>query len=473
MSTLNDYEILDKIGSGTYGDVFKARFKRQNKSTEIFAIKKIDFTKANTKELEHLSREESILRNLCNTKHENIVRYVTSFKTDSVLYIVTELCAGGSLYDYLRQVKIGLEEHEFKTYLEQILNGVKYLHSKNITHRDLKTKNILLSSDCRIKIADFGVAKEVTSNRATNTVYVGTMHYIAPEMTDGKGNYNSKIDIWAIGCDCYEMGTSKYAFDGRNVTELKNAVGKNMLPNINSLRFCETMREMIIQMLALDPTKRPDAATLHEEVLRHDCQNMKQCQKSHKQTQVFSHSTVIPGQQRNEVFLSSQSSNISTIQRCPDHDREPTQNTDSFEKQNGEDSSCLSPRPYSKGLKLTVSGEQNTDSYEFNKPRSVSTSSLGDSIKSTSSSRIDSSSDIPNLYQSSVDKFDKLLYNTLMNEGGRDVYRNLGNLMLKENWQTEDFERLDQVLGERFTWLRTLVMTVKNLEDGVKEYSNR
>lgn len=473
MSTLNDYEILDKIGSGTYGDVFKARFKRQNKSSEIFAIKKIDFTKANTKELEHLSREESILRNLCNTKHENIVRYVTSFKTDSVLYIVTELCAGGSLYDYLRQVKIGLEEHEFKTYLEQILNGVKYLHSKNITHRDLKTKNILLSSDCRIKIADFGVAKEVTSNRATNTVYVGTMHYIAPEMTDGKGNYNSKIDIWAIGCDCYEMGTSKYAFDGRNVTELKNAVGKNMLPNINSLRFCETMREMIIQMLALDPTKRPDAATLHEEVLRHDCQNMKQCQKSHKQTQVFSHSTAIPGQQRNEVFLSSQSSNISTIQRCPDHDREPTQNTDSFEKQNGEDSSCLSPRPYSKGLKLTVSGEQNTDSYEFNKPRSVSTSSLGDSIKSTSSSRIDSSSDIPNLYQTSVDKFDKLLYNTLMNEGGRDVYRNLGNLMLKENWQTEDFERLDQVLGERFAWLRTLVLTVKNLEDGVKEYSNR
>lgn len=77
------------------------------------------------------------------------------------------------------------------------------------------------------------------------------------------------------------------------------------------------MREMIIQMLALEPTKRPDAATLHEEVLRHDCQNMKQCQKSHKQTQVFSHSTVIPGQQRNEVFLSSQSSNISTIQRCP------------------------------------------------------------------------------------------------------------------------------------------------------------
>lgn len=473
MSTLNDYEILDKIGSGTYGDVFKARFKRQNKSTEIFAIKKIDFTKANTKELEHLSREESILRNLCNTKHENIVRYVTSFKTDSVLYIVTELCAGGSLYDYLRQVKIGLEEHEFKTYLEQILNGVKYLHSKNITHRDLKTKNILLSSDCRIKIADFGVAKEVTSNRATNTVYVGTMHYIAPEMTDGKGNYNSKIDIWAIGCDCYEMGTSKYAFDGRNVTELKNVVGKNMLPNINSLRFCETMREMIIQMLALEPTKRPDAATLHEEVLRHDCQNMKQCQKSHKQTQVFSHSTVIPGQQRNEVFLSSQSSNISTIQRCPDHEREPTQNTDSFEKQNGEDSSCLSPRPYSKGLKLTVSGEQNTDSYELNKPRSVSTSSLGDSIKSTSSSRIDSSSDIPNLYQTSVDKFDKLLYNTLMNEGGRDVYRNLGNLMLKENWQTEDFERLDQVLGERFAWLRTLVLTVKNLEDGVREYSNR
>lgn len=104
---------------------FLSILQQFNLSSQIFAIKKIDFTKANTKELEHLSREESILRNLCNTKHENIVRYVTSFKTDSVLYIVTELCAGGSLYDYLRQVKIGLEEHEFKTYLEQILNGVK------------------------------------------------------------------------------------------------------------------------------------------------------------------------------------------------------------------------------------------------------------------------------------------------------------------------------------------------------------
>lgn len=109
----------------TSHDFFLSILPQFNLSSQIFAIKKIDFTKANTKELEHLSREESILRNLCNTKHENIVRYVTSFKTDSVLYIVTELCAGGSLYDYLRQVKIGLEEHEFKTYLEQILNGVK------------------------------------------------------------------------------------------------------------------------------------------------------------------------------------------------------------------------------------------------------------------------------------------------------------------------------------------------------------
>jgi serine/threonine protein kinase len=89
------------------------------------AVKEIDFKKANSKELEHLTREEAILRSLCEHRHENIVQYIDSFKINTVLYLVMEYCAGGSLYQYLRQRNNGLDENEFRVYLEQILNGVQ------------------------------------------------------------------------------------------------------------------------------------------------------------------------------------------------------------------------------------------------------------------------------------------------------------------------------------------------------------
>ncbi|XP_061187055.1 serine/threonine-protein kinase Nek1-like [Saccostrea echinata] len=467
MSSLDDYDVLQEIGKGTYGKVYKARLKRGDRN-EIFAIKKIDFIKANSKELEQLRREEDILKLLCDQKHENIVRYIASFSVGSVLYIVTEYCSGGSLFHYLCERKTGLEEYEFKIYLEQILNGVKYLHSKKITHRDLKTKNILLTSDSKIKIADFGVAKIVdTCSKAANTVMVGTPHYIAPEMMGGKGTYDEKIDIWAIGCDCYEMGTSNYAFDGKTAQELKEAVSRNKLPNINSLRFCENIQKMIIRLLAPNPCDRPDAEFLFNEVSRHHCQNIEQPYKHHKETQVFCHSTAIPGHDGKKVFLSSQSSNISTIPRGIKNSKEPTQNTDSFdEKQKGEMISIEGPMP-----SASISpkgGEQNTDS--FDQLNRMSSSSLEDSFKSTSSSRSDSQDDITSLYEKSVHRFDKKLCDTLRNAGGRDIYRKLGQLIMEESYSV-DFEVISRLLGERFAALQTLVITLKNLEDGLKIYS--
>ncbi|XP_062598409.1 serine/threonine-protein kinase Nek4-like [Saccostrea cucullata] len=524
MSTLNEYDVLEEIGKGTYGLVYKARLKRgdRNEASNIFAIKKIDLFKANSKELEQLRREEDILKLLCDQRHENIVRYITSFNVNRALYIVTEYCSGGSLYHYLRERKTGLEECEFKIYLEQILNGVKYLHSQKITHRDLKTKNILITSDSRIKIADFGVAKIVdTCSKAANTVTVGTPHYFAPEMSDGKGTYDEKIDIWAIGCDCYEMGSSKYAFDGKTSQDLKESICKNKLPDMNNLRFCDDIQKLIIRMLATNPCDRPDAESLYNEVSRHHCQNLDPPARHHKQTQVFSHSTTIPGHEGKNVFLSSQSTDVSTIPR--EEGKEPSQNTDSFEEnQKGEfvsiegsmstasmppkggeqntdsfdqlrktSSSSLeegkepsqntdSCKEKQKGELVSIEGsmstasmppkggEQNTDS--FDQLRKMSSSSLEDSFKSTSSSRTDSQDDFVTLYRKSVDRFDKKLYDTLCRAGGRDIYRKLGQLL--EECYTVDFEeKVSRLLGERYASLQTMVMTLKNLEDGLKKYS--
>ncbi|XP_048738713.1 serine/threonine-protein kinase Nek4-like isoform X2 [Ostrea edulis] len=459
MPSVGRYEILEEIGRGTYGVVHQAQLKYGNGNQKDFAVKEINFKKANSKELEHLAREEDILKSLCEQRHENIVQYIESFKINTILYLVMEYCAGGSLYQYLRERNTGLDENEFKTYLEQILNGVQYLHSKDILHRDLKTKNILLTSDGRIKIADFGVAKRVqTCSKAANTVMVGTLYYAAPEMMDSKGIYSKKVDIWAIGCDCYEMGTSKYAFESKNIEELKEAVKRNKLPNINSLRFCEKMQEMIITMLATNPANRPEAKTLHNEVSRHHCQNTDQTIKTNKQTQVFSHSTSKPGQPTEKVFLSSQRSNISTI-----HGREPMQNTDSFDaKDKGDfisiEGSLLPPDQENDHI-LQKSGEQCTDS--FTSGRKMSSSSFQDS----------QDDDIVTLYKKSTDKFDKMLYNTLCSKGGRDVHRKLGMLLMEETSSVGFEQKVDKLLGERFNTLRPLVLTLKNLEDGLKEYS--
>ena len=85
------------------------------------------------------------------------------------------------------------------------------------------------------------------------------------------------------------------------------------IPSMNNLRFCEPLQEMIVRMLAFDPAKRPDAATLYDEVSRHRCQNLNPPQRRHKTTQVFAHSTAMPGPNGKGVFLSSQRSAISTI----------------------------------------------------------------------------------------------------------------------------------------------------------------
>lgn len=211
----NKYMISKLLGEGSFGKVFKCE-KKKNKN--IYAAKFIDLYYPNNKynidlySIKAMIYEIEFLRNL---NHKNII------KTNKILYDNYYICIIGELMDNnLRNLrKNTLSKYEIKYILYQIFLGIEYLHSLNIIHRDIKSDNILINSDLKLKIADFGLAsiKNVDCNMND---YVVTRWYRAPELLTDNVEYDELIDIWSIGCIAIELiNNNKPLFCGKNVDD--------------------------------------------------------------------------------------------------------------------------------------------------------------------------------------------------------------------------------------------------------------
>ncbi|KAK3101838.1 hypothetical protein FSP39_006736, partial [Pinctada imbricata] len=201
------------------------------------ALKVIETKDASEKLKKMVENERQLMQSL---NHINIILYKESFYDNTKLCLAMEYCPGGTLYEHIRISGEGLPERTFLSYLRQIAEGVKYLHSKSIIHRDLKSKNILLKepSKTTIKIADFGVARIITDACPIQdrTRFVGTVHFMSPEMIESK-SYTNKTDIWSIGCTCVEMGTAKYAFSGSYLPQIKELVNNVKVSTVRMIEF--------------------------------------------------------------------------------------------------------------------------------------------------------------------------------------------------------------------------------------------
>ncbi|VEL16238.1 unnamed protein product [Protopolystoma xenopodis] len=144
--------------------------------------------------------------------HPNIVKYCVSFEEENgCLHIVMEYCNGGDLYSKINAQKgILFSEDQVMDYFVQISLGLKHIHDRMILHRDIKSQNIFLTKDDRIKLGDFGIAKVLNSTLDLARTCIGTPYYLSPEICENKP-YNNKSDIWALGCVLYEMATLKHA----------------------------------------------------------------------------------------------------------------------------------------------------------------------------------------------------------------------------------------------------------------------
>jgi len=210
---LDKFEIVEKLGRGNYGIVWKAIHRKHKK---VVVIKKIYDAFLNTTDAKRTLRE--VLYHQEFSDHENIIDlyHVIKSHNGKDLYLVLDYIEA-DLHHVIRAKILTLDHIRFVT--TQILRALKYLHSGGVIHRDIKPANILIDSDCLIKLIDFGLARSVRPDQVTKvppimTEYVATRWYRAPEILLGSKTYTEAVDMWALGCVLGEMFAGKPLFPG-------------------------------------------------------------------------------------------------------------------------------------------------------------------------------------------------------------------------------------------------------------------
>lgn len=264
------FDELKVLGDGAFGIVTKCKDKETG---EIVAIKKMKQKYQTFDECLQLKEVKSLRK----IKHNNVVRLLQVFRENQYLYLVFELM-GDSLLKTMNKKNGPFSEEEVRHIIYQVLQGLAYVHKQGFFHRDLKPDNLLWKDDT-IKIADFGLAREIRS-RPPYTEYVSTRWYRAPEIILRSPNYNSPVDIWAVGCIMAELYMGKPIFQGSSdidqiykIVALQGTFNNQTWPNgvryatKLGLRFPQVQNTKLETLM---PNASPNAISLMNEMLKYD-----------------------------------------------------------------------------------------------------------------------------------------------------------------------------------------------------------
>uniref|UniRef100_A0A1D1Z7X6 mitogen-activated protein kinase kinase kinase n=1 Tax=Anthurium amnicola TaxID=1678845 RepID=A0A1D1Z7X6_9ARAE len=247
------------IGRGTFGHVFLGF---NSESGQMCAIKEVKVISddSNSKEcLKQLSQEITLLSQLL---HPNIVQYYGSEVVEETLSVYLEYLSGGSIHKLLQEYG-PFGEPVIRSYTAQILSGLAYLHGRNTVHRDIKGANILVDPNGEVKLADFGMAKHISSYNSIRS-FKGSPYWMAPEVIMNAGGYNLSVDIWSLGCTILEMATSKPPWcQYEGVAAIFKIGNSKDIPEIPS-HLSNDGKEFLKLCLQRDPSARPTAAQLME-----------------------------------------------------------------------------------------------------------------------------------------------------------------------------------------------------------------
>jgi len=260
------YSQPEYIGGGTYGNVVKANWHRNDGEVGEVAIKKLYEPFRDDISARRVFRELRLLRLM---RHENVVRLVDLYTPDTSpgslrnIYVVTEY-AGHSLHAVLRRQRENgraiLQPSHIKFLIYQILRALKYIHSANVIHRDLKPGNLAINVECDLTVLDFGLARNISANNHL-TAYVMTRWYRSPEVIYWNiGSYSSKVDVWSVGCILAELLIGEPLFPGedapaqyRLITQLCGSPDEAMMAKIESKN--QASMRLVIESMGIHPRK--------------------------------------------------------------------------------------------------------------------------------------------------------------------------------------------------------------------------
>ncbi|KFO86418.1 Serine/threonine-protein kinase 4, partial [Buceros rhinoceros silvestris] len=242
------FDVLEKLGEGSYGSVFKAIHKETG---QVVAIKQVPVES----DLQEIIKEISIMQQ-CDSPH--VVKYYGSYFKNTDLWIVMEYCGAGSVSDIIRLRNKTLTEEEIATIVQSTLKGLEYLHFMRKIHRDIKAGNILLNTEGHAKLADFGVAGQLTVSKTKVLVYTNLRAKVIQEI-----GYNCVADIWSLGITAIEMAEGKPPYADIHPMRAIFMIPTNPPPTFRKPElWSDSFTDFVKQCLVKSPEQRATATQL-------------------------------------------------------------------------------------------------------------------------------------------------------------------------------------------------------------------
>ena len=243
-----------ELGKGGFATYYL--FRSKDKEDENFYAGKI------IKKIEVSNNKKSLQDEINIQKqfkdNSKVVRFKDYFEDDDNIYIILELCKNKSLLEYLYTRGGMLTEIEVKCFIFQLLQGLKSLHHKKVIHRDLKPSNLLLDDKNELKIGDFELATQLTTDKERRFEKCGTPPYMAPEIFENNGKgYSFEVDIWSVGIIMYQLLTGNLPFKEYNLYEISKEILSFQPEFLDVSKLSIITADLIKQILVKDPMKRP------------------------------------------------------------------------------------------------------------------------------------------------------------------------------------------------------------------------
>ncbi|KAK0043027.1 serine/threonine-protein kinase PLK4 [Biomphalaria pfeifferi] len=216
--TIEDYQVLNLLGTGGFANVYRAR---SNLTGKEVAIKMIDKKRMKASGMSGRVKKEVEIHS--RLKHPSVLELYNFFEDANYVYLVLELCHNGELQRYLQSLSQPFTEEEARRLMRQIVEGILYLHSHGILHRDLSLSNLLLNKEMNVKIADFGLATQLEGPEEKHFTMCGTPNYISPEIAM-RSAHGLEADVWSLGCMLYTFLVGRPPFDTDAVKSTLNRV---------------------------------------------------------------------------------------------------------------------------------------------------------------------------------------------------------------------------------------------------------